>query len=120
MKDAGFSVDGDPDNIFAPTASTADLQLGAVITGMHFEFCAPMSGYGNMDLSSGSGTMQVEWQLYSSIEKTVIAKITTSGQAKLDSAAHGTFNTLLMDTFKDNVDQLIASPESLTQKVGNG
>ena len=111
MKSAGYSVDGDPDNIFTPTTSTADLQLGAVITDMHFDFCEPMIGYGNTSISNGSGTMQVEWQVYSVIEQKVVAKIDTTGSAKVDSSAHPTFNTLLMSAFKDNVDQLIESNE---------
>ncbi|HEY1751728.1 MAG TPA: trypsin-like peptidase domain-containing protein [Caulobacteraceae bacterium] len=110
MKDAGFSVDGDPDNIFAPATSTADLQLAAVITAMHFDFCSQMAGYGSTAIS-GTATMQVQWQLYSTIEKTVIAKIDTSGTAKVESATHATFNTLLTDVFKANVDQLIAAPD---------
>src|SRR5580704_5698291 len=51
MTDAGFKVDGDPDNIFAPAASTADLQLAAVITEMHFDFCAQFAGYGNTTIT---------------------------------------------------------------------
>jgi serine protease Do len=110
MTDAGFKVDGDPDNIFAPAASTADLQLAAVITEMHFDFCAQFAGYGNTTIT-GSATMHVEWQVYSSIEKTVIAKITTNGDATADQTMHITFNTLLSNVFKANVDQLIAAAD---------
>ena len=113
MSNAGFTVDGDPDNIFAPTASTADLQLAAVITDMHFDYCGKLAGYGNATIS-GTASMHVEWQVYSTIERTVIAKINTDGAARLDSGSNGTFNTLLTNVFRANVDQLIVASDFRT------
>jgi serine protease Do len=109
MQNAGYKVDGDPDSVFAPSASTADLQLAAVITDMHFDYCDRFLYSGNNTIN-GTATMHVEWQLYSTMNRAVIAKIQTDGAARLDAGAQGNFNTLLEDVFRANVDQLIASP----------
>jgi S1-C subfamily serine protease len=118
MQGAGFKVDGDPDNVFEQTASTADLQLAAVINDFYLDVCLPMVGYGNSSTIKGSANMRVQWQLYSTIQKTVVARIDTVGEAHFKDATQGGVAALTMAAFKDNVNSLAASATFRTALAG--
>jgi S1-C subfamily serine protease len=117
MHNAGFKVDGDPDNIFEPTASTADIQLGAIITDMDIDYCEPMIGYGNTEIHGGA-TMSVQWEVYSTIQKSIIAKIETSGEASFKSNTAGGVDALVRAAFRENVQRLIAADAFRQAMIG--
>jgi S1-C subfamily serine protease len=109
MKAVGFKLDGDPGNLFEPAAaSTSDLQLAAVINDIDMDYCMPLIGYGDTGIR-GTIRLDVEWQVYSSLQKTVLAKIQTHGTASFKSSTPGGVTVLITAGFKQNVDQLMAS-----------
>jgi S1-C subfamily serine protease len=109
MKSAGFKVDGDSENVFETSASTSDVQLAAVITGMSMDYCQPMIGYGNTNVK-GKATMAVTWQVYSTLQKQMLAEIKTDGSAEFKETTPGGAMALLMAGFRDNVRSLAAAP----------
>ncbi len=111
MEAAGFKVDGDGDNLFEPTASTSDLQVGAVIQDGDFGYCLPRSGLGDRSTIKGGGQFKIEWQVYSTLQKTVIARITTDGSTELKTSTPGGVAILLVGAFRENARALAASAE---------
>ena len=110
MQAAGFKVDGDPDNVFEPTTSTSELQLAAIISEVHLDFCQRLIGYGNTELT-GTATIDIEWQLYSTLQKSVRVKVKTHGEGHFPEVTKGGTTALIMAAFKSSVDQLIASDD---------
>jgi S1-C subfamily serine protease len=102
---AGFSVGGDPTNLFEQRQSS-DLQLGALITDVRVKACTsiPIA----TELFGGSASMTVEWQLYSVGQAKVVARIATSGGVNLKPSKQGSPSDLLMSAFGDNVRRLAA------------
>ncbi len=109
MQGAGYKIDGDPDNVFEPTASTADLQLAAVIDDMDLDICLPLAGFGNASAIKGSARVKVQWQLYSTIQKSVLIKVDTEYDAQVKETLQGGLEALIMTAFKENVGELAAS-----------
>src|SRR4051812_29233308 len=75
---AGFKMDGDPSNLFEQSASVSDLQVAALVVDADFDYCVPNVGLGNSDtIKAARGMLKVQWQIYSSIQKTILAKVET-------------------------------------------
>jgi S1-C subfamily serine protease len=113
MRDAGFKVDGDSDNIFEKdTGPTSETELGAIIDDASFNYClrTRFGGYGaNSTSITGSATMSVEWQVYDKLQKTIIAKVRTDGTYEVHAPVAGGTNVLFMGAFRDNLKKLGAS-----------
>jgi hypothetical protein len=55
--------------------------------------------------------MTTDWQVYSPLKKQVVARITTTGRAKLEKSVPGAVTQLGVDTFTVNAHQLAANAE---------
>jgi S1-C subfamily serine protease len=55
--------------------------------------------------------MTIAWQVYSPLKKQVVARITTTGMAKLEKSVPNAGTQLGIDAFAANVHQMAASPE---------
>jgi serine protease Do len=108
MKAAGFTVDGDPDNVFESAVSTSDIQLAAVITSLTLDYCEPYIGSGNTAMK-GTVALSVTWEVYSTIKKQMLAKIDTSGSFEVKELTPGGPQALISGAFKENVRALIAN-----------
>lgn len=106
MKSAGFKVEGDNDNIFEKETTTGDMQVGGIINDIDVDYCLQGA---SLTSAHGSADMTMQWQIYSSIQKTVLAKIDTKGgfESKTNSASGR--EALMVGAFKENVRGLIAS-----------
>ncbi|HWA60087.1 MAG TPA: serine protease [Caulobacteraceae bacterium] len=102
---AGLKMEGDPNNLFETTTNSADFAIAGVIVALDQKFCAKGSG------TMGSVDMTVEWQLYSRLQKQVVATVRTSGQSQSKEARQGGSQILLIEAFTQSVHQLAASPE---------
>ena len=115
LTSAGYKViTPGEDNLFDPEAGSADFQAAAVISGEHVEGCVSrgeMWTSTNAGDVEGTGSMSVDWQIYSPIEKKVVAHIHTSGASKLDHAVPGGLQQLILAAFDDNVRQLASSTD---------
>jgi S1-C subfamily serine protease len=72
----------------------------------------------------GNGYVRIDWQLYSRIKKQVVARISTSGTAKLDKSEPGGVARLVTEAFASNVRELpqdaefraaMSAPRALTK-----
>jgi S1-C subfamily serine protease len=109
MKSAGFKVDGDSDNIFEKTTTTSDMEVGGIINEINLSYCLPGIGAGNSNTVHGEVVMGLQWQIYSSIQKTVLAKIDTRGGFQISGSGSGGWEALMIGAFKENVRGLIAA-----------
>lgn len=77
LKAAGFKPDADPGDLFADTRnSNTDLQVGAMIRAVDASYCDDIRGV------SGSMTLSVQWQVYSTLRREVVATVESTGSLK--------------------------------------
>ena len=112
---AGFQVSGGPADLFEAakpgTHKSANLKVGALITGLHLRLCAGPQAKGVRGVAmkaKGSLVMTVEWQIYSKSAGQVLAKITTDGGDKLAVAAPAAGEVLRQKAFAQNTRALFA------------
>ncbi|MET0272501.1 MAG: trypsin-like peptidase domain-containing protein [Phenylobacterium sp.] len=113
LAESGFQVSGDPTNLFEEDQKSTDIQVGALMTGIAVTAC---STQGMRDLIAGAArkvkgtaSMQLEWQIYSTVRAKVLARIPTSGSGEEKKGTDSGFEVLLHRAFAANVRELIAS-----------
>jgi S1-C subfamily serine protease len=111
MRAAGLKVDGE-DNIFEPSRSTSDIEVGGILTDIKLDYCSYNADEprNRNDPVSGTASMAIEWQVYSTIQKTLLAKIQTNGSVNSKSLPRGGVQGLLIGAFRDDVRRLAADP----------
>jgi serine protease Do len=91
------------------TANKSDLQVGAIITNMAARFCSGCGMTIPNDRFKGAATMSVEWQVYSPLDRKVLATIRTTGASETEESLPGVSH-ILNGAFRENAKQLLASP----------
>lgn len=86
FKRANYDVIGDPSDMFQDNAATADISIGGVITDMTRELCYPNATtyYVDKKMGKSKATITVEWQVYANLDKKIIYKTSTTGEASRD------------------------------------
>jgi S1-C subfamily serine protease len=109
VKQAGGKTDAD--SVFSP--EQADLLVGVGITEMLGRFCQGGCGYILSDQRwHGTVRMIARWELYSPLDRRVIATVETSGGfATAKTGIEGEPDRIINEAFRDNVRRLIASEE---------
>jgi S1-C subfamily serine protease len=116
LERAGYKVvTPGEDNLFDRESGSADYEAAAVITDAHIEGCI-MNGAYFTDKGSvrGEGSMKIDWQLYSRIKRQVVARVSTSGTAKLEKTVQGGVVRLITESFASNVRALSENAEFRT------
>ena len=118
IQSAGLRVDGDPDNLFEQPASFGEYVVGGVVVGASGRFCFPSEVPMLTKLSErpasargkGGATLDVEWQIYSRVQRRVVSKVLTKGG---DLSLHSVAGRAepLLDAFAENVRELITSQD---------
>lgn len=107
LEKIGMTVAGDPDNLFEDTSGSAEYLVGGSIEKLDMKVCFPMAGFNDWDKSKGEATVAVKWQIYSRLERRVVAAIETTGFHKTSSQNGGMYS-ILLNAFADNVQKLAA------------
>jgi S1-C subfamily serine protease len=113
---AGYKVDGDDDNLFEEAASFSEYAVAGVIRGAEGALCFP--GFGGDDKVKGSAVLDVEWQIYSRLERRVVARIQTRAGVEDRHTAAGGAQSMVIDAFAETVKALVASDEFRKTFVG--
>jgi len=117
MQAGGFTVDGDPDNLFEQPASFGEYAVAGVIKGASGRYCYPTDvsrlfkiGGAHGGKLKAAARLDVEWQIYSRVQRRVIATVETSAG---DSTPRPVADRMepLLEAFAGSVKQLIASQE---------
>ncbi len=85
LKKAGFKTAGDPDSLFEEADSASpDFLIGAEVVGVNIDLCYQIVFQG-VEPTEAKGQMQIDvvWQVYSTLDRKVVARISTSGGAKI-------------------------------------
>ncbi|WP_082594482.1 S1C family serine protease [Sphingomonas sp. Root710] len=97
MAQAGFAIAGNPSNLFEDESdSRPEYLIGGTVSQMRMDVCYPTSGIGAFGSVKSKATIDVEWQVYSEIERKVIGTVKTSGNAEAaDGRRRGEFSAVL-------------------------
>jgi len=113
LKKEGFAVVGDTSDPFAEK-SAGDLAIGGTITSIAGDFCFRTLSRGHPSDTnhvSGSTAIEVDWQLYSNVERRVVAKVHASGSYKTRAEVQGGPEAIMFMALGDSIKKLTASPE---------
>lgn len=91
------------------TGNRADLQVGAIINDVAARLCAGCGLTTPNDRFKGAATMSVEWQIYSPLDRKVLATVKTRGSFETGESRAGVGH-ILNGAFRENAKQLISSP----------
>jgi S1-C subfamily serine protease len=110
LKKAGF-VAQRGESLFDESSGSADLKAGVLIDQLNGRFCVDCPNMFNRNGIPGTVVMTAHWEIYSSLDRRVVAKITTSGGADYKSKLQGNFLPVVFEGFRENVRQLLASED---------
>ncbi len=114
MRNAGYVLAGKGDNLFEQSSDlVANYLVGGRITRVNVNICYANYTPNSPDFSrsSGSAAIDVEWQLFSTLERKVVGTVKITGNAaKVKNKAGGAW-AVLYAAFADSVRQLSANPQ---------
>ncbi|HEX3699881.1 MAG TPA: S1C family serine protease [Phenylobacterium sp.] len=110
LRKAGFTAQSS-DSLFDEHSGSADLKVGVLIDDMKGRFCRDCPNMFNRNAAPASVMMTANWEIYSSLERKVIAKVTTSGAGDSDVRFSGSYLPGALAGFRENVRRLLASEE---------
>ena len=111
LERAGFSVIGRNEGLFElDYRAKADFLVGGMVRVPKAKICAMLASFGNFDSLKGQITFDMEWQIYSTLERRVVATIKSQGGINRPQFAPGGAALLLNQAFNEHVRQLINSP----------
>lgn len=108
MGNAGYKVvTPGEENLFDPSADSADYEAAAVITSAHVDACASPGGmFSKMGEVKGKSTLKIDWQVYSRIRKQVVARVSTNGSSIETKRMPGGVVRLIMESFASDTREL--------------
>lgn len=118
LEENNWPVVGTTDDLFQGyDTSKAELLIGAQITELKCNVCAPNSGFYDYRLN-GSMNMTVEWQIYNPLRRELIGTVVTKGSSILKNVSDDALYELQIQSFSMAVTNLLASQDfyDLTEK----
>ena len=112
LKKEGFLVAGDASDPFAEK-SAGDFALGATITSLKSGICIDRTESRAM----GSASLAIDWQVYSNVERRVLAKVHTVVDYKATTLVPGGFEHILFEALNEGLRQLTSSSD-FQQAIG--
>lgn len=107
---AGFRTEGG-ESLFDDNSGSADLKVGVLIDDMKGRFCVDCPNLFSPKGVAATVVMTAHWEIYSALERRVVAKITTSGGADYTKRLEGSFLPAVFEGFRENVRQLLTSED---------
>ncbi len=90
LHNANYKVVGDPDALFEdPEINSAEYFVAGLISNIEANVCYPLAGFGDFRESSAAVYMDVEWQIFDTLERKVVEKIKTQGSSNSDRRLNG-------------------------------
>lgn len=112
LERARYKVVNPEDNLFDQDGGSADYEAAAVITDARIEGCVSNGAYFTESGSvRGNASIKIDWQLYSRLKRQVVARVSTSGTAKLEKSVVGGVQRLVVDAFAANVRELATNAD---------
>jgi len=110
VKRAGFRTPGGVEELFESNEDDAvDFLVGAAIDRIDMNVCYPRTE--DPEKSRGTASIDVEWQIYSQLERKIVGRLKITGVANRPETDGGGRFGLVKDAFADAVRQLVQSPK---------
>jgi serine protease Do len=119
IEQLGFKVAGDPNALFPDAEDEpSEFLVGGTINKLFMDVCFPWASLGNTKASRGSAQVEVTWQIFSVVDRKVIATIPTKGTYQEKSSRSGGLYGIALAAFAETVEQLVASDAFRSAFVG--
>jgi hypothetical protein len=99
---SGFKAETNTANLF-DAGTQADLQIAALVDDMKGRFCRSCGLRPDTSEVSGAVLMGIEWQVYSTLDRKIVARVRTTGGFETDTAQVGNELRIVMEAFRRNI-----------------
>lgn len=110
LQKAGFKTEASS-SLFGGEDGSADLKVAVLVDDLKGRFCIDCPNLFNAKAVPATVLMTAHWEVYSALDRKVVAKITTSGGADSMKRVRDSVVPAVLDAFRENARQLIASPD---------
>jgi serine protease Do len=110
LQNANFAGDS-PDSVFAESSGAADLKVGVLVDDIEGRFCMDCPSLFNRSGVPATVVMTAHWEIYSTLERKVVAKFTTSGGADYKKKLEASLLPAVYEGFRENVRQLLTNAD---------
>ncbi len=118
IENAGFKIEGQSGSLFEESRADAEFVIAGTVKSIKARFCDIMSVDYNLDVAKGAAVMQVEWQIYSRLQQSVVATVVTRGGFEIKTSGEGNVSAVLEGAYTENVRGLIASDDFRQTLIG--
>lgn len=109
LERSGYTVVGDPYALFDdPSTWKAQYLVAGLVRDLKTNICYPRFGWGDNYSISGESYLEVEWQVFSRLERKVVYKTTTKGTFDRDEPIADDGFGLIVGAFAIAVNNLLA------------
>ncbi|WP_243364198.1 S1C family serine protease [Fundidesulfovibrio terrae] len=121
LKRNNYNVVGDPTDLFGSKSPAAEISVGGLITSIASDVCYPNANAYFMDKMNGrsKASISVEWQVYSNMDKKVIFKTASTGEAERNFS-DGNADEVMYLAFTSAVQGLLADKQFLDAVMDAG
>lgn len=111
LRKAGFQAGGGGSSLFDDSSGAADLKVGVLIDDIKGRFCLDCPNLFNRKAAPATVVMTAHWEVYSSLDRKVVARVTTTGGFDSMGKVQGSVVPAVLGAFRENVRRLMATPE---------
>jgi S1-C subfamily serine protease len=121
----GFQAVGHSNNLFEEDEGSAEYLVGGTITNIDMNLCFPgvtlkaADSRSDWNNSRGKAAIEVNWQIFSRLDRKVVATLTTTGTYEARKQQSGGIYAILFQAFGDSVRQLAASDQFRAVFIGS-
>ena len=117
---ANYQVVGDPDALFDdPSSWKAEYLVAGLVKHMNANICYPMLGWGSTD-AKGEAFMEVQWQIYSRLDRKVVYELTTQGSSDVTDSRPSGETDVFLDAFAQATRNLLGDQGFYDLVAGGG
>lgn len=111
MVKGGYPIVGDPNALFEdPEMSKAELLVGGSIKSLEANYCYPNIGLGDASTAKGGAFMEIDWQVYNTLDRKVVYQTTTKGSFDSQDARRDGSFLIFTTAFANATQNLMADP----------
>ncbi len=108
LEAANYRVVGNPDALFEdPSDWQAEYLVAGAIRKLQVFLCAPYESFGDPKIK-GKGFMEVDWQVYSRLDRKVVYEQVTQGSSDIDPPRDGGAADVFLEAFAQSTRNLLA------------
>ena len=109
LESANYRVVGDPDALFEDSSAwQAEYLIAGRVTRIDADFCYTYNPWEQVTKISGAAAMDVDWQVYSRLDRTVVYRESTQGRGERAEGSTSGETDVLLDAFAQSTRNLLA------------